>query len=328
MLDGVLSALRADPGLDVLLVGPPEAVEGSPLQDGELAGRVRIRPAREVIGMDEPPARAVRAKRDATVVSAMRAVADGSADAVASAGSTGATMAAAVTVLGRLPGISRPALAAVIPTPDQPVVLLDVGANPGASAELLVQFALAGVSFARVRLGIDAPRVGLLNVGTEPGKGDAVRRAVEPRLEQALLGGTASFVGNVEADAVALGGVADVVVTDGFTGNVLVKGIEATVAAVVAVLAAAPEGQRGTEALRSRLVPMRPEGQGGAVLLGVDGIVVVGHGAAGAAAVAACIRAAADAVRGRLLPRVRDALGRMSVLSKTAAGVAMRGGEV
>jgi glycerol-3-phosphate acyltransferase PlsX len=322
VLDGAAAALRADADLELVLVGPPELIGNSPVHEADLRKRVVCVPAHEVIGMGEQPARAVRAKRDASVVTAMRVLRDEGADAVVSAGSTGATMAAAVTVLGRLPGFSRPALAAVLPAPVAPVVLLDVGANPGASAELLVQFALAGVSFARVRLGLEIPRVGLLNVGTEPGKGDAVRRAVEPRLEQALLGEPATFVGNVEADAVALGGIADVVVTDGFTGNVLIKGIEATIDAILGVV-----GDESTRRSRDLLRPMRPEQQAGAVLLGVDGVVVVGHGASGAAAVEGCIRGAAEAVRGRLLPRVRDVLGRMSVLSKTAAGVAMRGGE-
>lgn len=310
MVDGVALALRSDPGLQVLLVGPPDVA--TPLlasQPSHLTSRITVLPASQHIGMAEQPARAVRAKRDASVVVAMRTLQSGDADAVVSAGSTGATMAAAVTVLGRLAGISRPALAAVLPAPRGPVVLLDVGANPGATSELLVQFALAGIAYARVRLGLEKPRVGLLNVGTEPGKGDAVRRAVEPRLEQALLGAPAVFVGNVEATAVAVGGVADVVVTDGFTGNVLLKGIEGTVQAI-----GAGSG------------PYESESSGGAVLLGVDGVVVVGHGASSAAALAACIRGAADAAAG-LLPRVRDALGGMSSISRTAAGVAMRGGE-
>jgi glycerol-3-phosphate acyltransferase PlsX len=229
-------------------------------------------------------------------------------------------MAAAVTVLGRLAGISRPALAALLPAVHGPVVLLDVGANPGASAELLVQFALAGAAYAQVRLGLEEPRVGLLNVGTESGKGDAVRRAVEPRLEQALLGESARFVGNVEASAVAVGGLADVIVTDGFTGNVLLKGIEGTVSAVSQALLGVPGAA-------DRLQPFATETHGGAVLLGVDGVVVVGHGASTGPAVAACIRAASAAASGRLLPRVRDALGRMSAISRTAAGVAQRGGE-
>jgi glycerol-3-phosphate acyltransferase PlsX len=320
VVEGVAIALRDDAELHILLVGPADvATRLLEPHASDLTSRVTIVPASQLIGMAERPARAVRAKRDASVVVAMRSLRDGHADAVVSAGSTGATMAAAVTALGRLPGISRPALAAVLPAPRGPVVLLDVGANPGATSELLVQFALAGIAYARVRFGMDRPRVGLLNVGTEPGKGDAVRRAVEPRLEQALLGEPAVFVGNVEAQAVAVGGEADVVVTDGFTGNVLLKGIEGTVQAVGAALRAA--GSSTVE-----LEPFDAESHGGAVLLGVDAIVVVGHGASSPAALAACVRGAADAAAG-LLPRVRDALGGMSSISRTAAGVAMRGGE-
>jgi phosphate acyltransferase len=302
----VARALAADPDLEAVLVGPPAVAADVLAAAPQFSARVTVLPAAERVRMDEQPARAVRAKRDATVVVAMRALREGSVDAVVSVGSTGATMAAAVTLLGRLPGISRPALAAVLPAPRSPVVLLDVGANTGATAELLVQFALAGAAFARVRLGLPAPRVGLLNVGSESGKGDAVRRAAGARLEQALRDAQATFVGNVEADAVALGGSADVVVTDGFTGNVLIKGIEATADALAHALAAA-----GDDEACVRLASFRPEAQGGTVLLGVDGVVVVGHGASDAPAVAACIAAAT----------------RMSVISKTAAGVAVRGGE-
>lgn len=302
-----------------MLVGPVEAA--TPLI-GRLSvadrERLTLVPATQHIGMGEQPARAVRAKRDASVAVAARLVATGEADAVVSAGSTGATMTAAVVALGRLPGISRPALAAVMPALRAPLVLLDVGANPGATAELLVQYALVGAVYARVRLGIDEPRVGLLNVGTEAGKGDAVRRAVAPRLEQALLGQPARFLGNVEAQAVALGGVADVVVTDGFTGNVLVKGIEGVLQAVAEQAGPAAENVLGA---------LAADPAGGAILLGVDGVVVVGHGATGAPALAACVTAAAAAVREDLLGRVRDALGDMSSISRTAAGVAMRSSE-
>jgi glycerol-3-phosphate acyltransferase PlsX len=245
--------------------------------------------------MDEEPVRAVRAKPAASIVVATRLVRDGKAAAVVSAGSTGATMAAAIVSLGRLPGISRPPLAAVIPSPNGPVVLLDVGANPAATPDLLVQFAQLGVAYARVRLGLPVPRVGLLNVGTEPGKGDRLRRSAGIRLEQALRDRQASYVGNVEGHAVPLGGVADVVVTDGLTGNILVKGIEGTVHAMG--LNRTPE-------------PFGSASQGGAILLGVDGVVVVGHGASTAPAIAACISHAADVAAHEVLPGVREARGR------------------
>ena len=272
VIDGALLAVARDPSVEVILVGPPEVAEALLAARG---ASLEVVSATESVAMDEDPARAVRAKRDASVRTIHQLVRDGAADAAVSVGSTGAVLTGAVLTLGRL--TTRPALAVVVPTSHGPVVLLDVGASSDCFPELLVAHAIAGSAYAET-LGLAEPRVGLLNVGSEPGKGDELRKAAFALLQQAPV----RFVGNVEGHDVVLGGPADVVVTDGFTGNVLIKGVEVS----------SPRADLPKAAL----------------LLGVDGLSIVGHGAADAGDVAACIAHAADMVRQGLLPRLRTAL--------------------
>jgi phosphate acyltransferase len=310
VVDGALLALDAL-DVEVVLVGPPDVAQAE-LRARGAEGRCAVVAASQVVEMDEDPARAVRSKRDATVRVACRLVRDGDADAVVSVGATGAALAAGLFTLGRLPGVTRPALAAVVPAGTGPLVLLDAGAFPDATPELLAQFALAGAAFAQVRLGLERPRVGLLSIGEEPGKGDALRKAAF----DALAALPVDFVGCVEGGDVPLGGRADVVVTDGFTGNVLAKGLEGAATLltglVVEVLTATPERRAASgpllEALGAATAGMRPDELGGAVLLGVDGVCVVGHGASSPEAVAACVGTADRAVREGLVPRVATAL--------------------
>ena len=268
VVDGALAVHGED--VEVLLVGPTDRALAL-LADRGRAGALRVVDATEAVGMDEDPARALRRKRDATVRVAAALVRDGEADAMVSFGPTGATLAAAVIVLGR--STPRPALAVVIPSRTGPVVLLDAGATSDATVSQLVAHAVLGSTYA-VGLGIAQPRVGLLNVGEEPGKGDRLRKEAFSALEQAPI----RFVGNVEGHDVTLGGKADVVVTDGFTGNVLLKGIEGA------------SRRAGDHDL-----PVS------ALLLGVGGVCVVGHGAASADDVAGCIASAAAAHRAGLL---------------------------
>lgn len=313
VVDGALLALAARHDLALVLVGPPGVPEQ--LLAGRGAERIRCVPATEVVGMDEEPAAAVRAKRDASVRVAARLVRDGAADAMVSVGSTGAALAAAVFTLGRLSGVGRPALAAVIPARRGPLVLLDAGATPDPDARLLAQQALAGAAFAAVRLGLPDPRVGLLSIGSEPGKGDALRKETHALLATLPL----HFVGNVEGRDIPMGGVADVVVTDGFTGNVLVKGLEGVATMLTEVLmeamTATPERREAARVLLPAFAeaaePLSPDALGGAVLLGVDGVVVVGHGASNARAVASCVGVAADAAAGGLVPRTAELIGRL-----------------
>lgn len=311
VVDGALLVCAEQPDVQVLLVGPVEVAERV-LADRGAPRRFELVSATEVIGMDEDPARAVRAKRDATVRVACRLARDGGADAVVSVGSTGAALASGLFAFGRLPGMSRPALAAVVPAPDGHLVLLDAGATTEATPELLAQYALCGAAFAAVRLGIAAPRVGLLSVGAEPGKGDQLRKEAYDALSALPL----DFIGNVEGGDVPQGGRADVVVCDGFTGNVLLKGLEGAASMLSTVLMAAmtstPERRSAAEqllpAVAEATADLTPETLGGAVLLGVDGVVVVGHGASSPRAVASCVRVAAQAVQQGLVPRTRAAL--------------------
>ena len=311
VVDGALLALAEQPGLEVVLVGPVELAQQL-LAERDATGSCELVAASEVIGMDEDPARAVRIKRDATVRVACRLVRDGRAEAAVSIGSTGAALASGLFALGRLPGMSRPALAAVVPARAGHLVLLDAGATTEATPHLLAQFALCGAAFATIRLGLPAPRVGLLSVGEEPGKGDVLRKEAYDALSALPV----DFVGNVEGGDVPQGGKADVVVCDGFTGNVLLKGLEGAAAMLSAVLMEAMTSTPDRRAAAKELLPviaeatadLTPEMLGGAVLLGVDGVVVVGHGASSPRAVASCVRVAVQAVREGLVPRTRELL--------------------
>jgi len=295
VLDGALLAADECPDVSVVLVGPEEVVAACLSERGLSPQRFEVVPATQSVAMDEDPARAVRAKRDATVRVAATLVRDGRADATVSVGSSGAALAAALFALGRLPGVTRPAIAVVVPTPNGPVVLVDAGANPDAGPDLLAQFALTGAAYAAT-LGIEDPRVGLLNIGAEPGKGDELRRAAYDVLAALPI----TFAGNVEGHDAVLGGRADVVVTDGFTGNVLLKAAEAALG-----LGGALDTDRAS----------------GALLLGVNGVAVVGHGGANARAVAACIRLARDAVTTALVPRLTETLTALVQRRRAAAGL-------
>ena len=295
VVDGALLVADERPDVQVLLVGPEEVAAGR-LSARDAAGRFEVINATESVGMAEDPARAVRAKRDATVRVAARLVRDGRADATVSVGSSGAALAAALFTLGRLPGVTRPAVAVVVPTLNGRVVLLDAGANPDAGPDLLAQFALTGAAYA-ISLGIERPRVGLLSIGAEPGKGDEVRKAAHDLIAELPV----DFAGNVEGHDVVLGGRADVVVTDGFTGNVLLKGVEAAL------------GLGGV---------VDPDEHGGAILLGVDGVAVIGHGGAGPRAVAAAVGIAADAVSHGLVPKMTETLNDLVARRRAIAGLA------
>jgi glycerol-3-phosphate acyltransferase PlsX len=284
VVDGALHACGADPDLHLLLVGPSDVANEviSMLAPGDRQ-RVRVSPVGYGVGMAEPPVRARHP--DATVRAAVAALADGQADAMVSAGASGATITAAVLGLGRMPGVRRPVLAATLPGAAGPVVLLDVGASVEFNAAELARNAVLGAAYARVRHGIAEPRVGLLSTGAESGKGDPARRAADVALAAQPLPDGAEYVGQVEGHDVSLGSRADVVVTDGFTGNVLLKGVEG------AYLRAGAQ-------VSVSLVPR------GAVLLGVSGIVVICHGAATGADLASGIALAANLYRTAMVARL------------------------
>jgi glycerol-3-phosphate acyltransferase PlsX len=262
--------------------------------------------------MDEQPAKAIREKRDASVVVAARMVADGEALGMVSAGSTGAALAAAALVIGRLPGVSRPAIAAIFPI-GHPAVVLDVGANLEVSPKHLAEFGVMGSVLAEIHLGVDEPVVGLLNIGEEAGKG----REVEREAHRHLAAMPINFLGNVEGRDLGRG-PADVFVTDGFTGNVLLKSSEGTartVARLVIETLADDDDPRFQEAVGTvlpRLLGLRsrldPEAYGGAHLVGTTGTVVIAHGSSSRLAIANALRVAAAGAAAGLAGRIEAGL--------------------
>jgi glycerol-3-phosphate acyltransferase PlsX len=284
VLEGVIGALVADPLLLVALVGLPEVVHPF----AERHPSVTAVPVSEVIGMDEHPAAAIRAKKDSSIVVGCRLVRDGKADAFFSAGNTGACMAAATLVMGRISGVSRPAIATVIPARGRSVVLLDSGANAEAKAENLVQFAHMGAAYAKVVLGVERPTVGLLSIGEEATKGTPLVQEAHGMMAETVPG----FTGNVEGQDIPEGRV-DVVVTDGFTGNVALKLMEGLarelLGHVKAALASSAASKVAAAVLKPALARLRddldPEAAGGAPLLGVDGVCIIAHGSSGPRAV-------------------------------------------
>jgi glycerol-3-phosphate acyltransferase PlsX len=268
VVDGALAAVR-DFGFGVALVGPSDLVGAEVRRHADAdTSRVRVVPAADVITMDEPPAAALRRKPGASIRVAAEMVARGEAAALFSAGHTGATVMAAYTAFGMLPGVDRPALAATIPRPQCPAILLDVGANVECRPAHLVQFAVMGSVYARLAFGIAAPRVGLLSIGEEASKGNELTKEAHRLLKTSSV----TFIGNVEARDV-YSGKADVIVCDGFTGNVALKISEGLVEVLADFL---------TEEFRRRVDYSE---YGGAPLLGLAGVAVVGHGRSSAKAV-------------------------------------------
>jgi glycerol-3-phosphate acyltransferase PlsX len=322
-----LDGRGAERGIDAIVAGARAAaadgirlrVFGDPAALSELAGveGVEVLDAPDAIGNDDEPVAAVRGRSDASIVRAAADVAEGPSEALASAGPTGATMTAALFALRRMQGVRRPALAVQLVVPGYdgpPSLLLDVGANTEARAGDLVQFAYLGAAFSRAVLGVERPRVALLSVGEEAKKGSA--QVVDAH---ATLAGSEGidFRGNVEGRDL-LADAADVVVTDGFTGNVTLKTIEGTARAVAdAVRAAArsnPLAAAGGLLLRPALGGLRrkldPDATGGAILLGLRGVAVVGHGSSGPDGIANAVRLAARSVEQRALERTGELLER------------------
>ena len=315
-----LDGFGAEQGFDVLAEGARiAAADGIRIRVFGPAARlgldgvegIEVIDAGESIGNEEDPVPAVRAKKEASVVRAAADVAAGDSGALVSHGSTGATMAAATFGLRRLKGVQRPALAVRLPVPGKQVLFLDVGANVEVRAQHLVQFAFLGAAFSSAVLGAERPRVGLLSVGEESGKGRE-----EVAAANALLAATdgIEFIGNVEGGDLP-GGAADVVVTDGFTGNVALKLMEGTAKAVTGAIRESarsnPLAALGGLLMRPALGGLRrelaPDTTGGAILLGLRGIAVVGHGGAGAEGIANAVRLAARCVK-------VDAIGRTAAL--------------
>jgi glycerol-3-phosphate acyltransferase PlsX len=273
--------IAAEQGVRVLLFGPADEIERLP----PLGSSVEVIDAPVSVAKSPDPVRAVRSTPEASIVQAARAVAEDRAQALVCAGGTGAALAAGLFNIKRARGIHRPALALPVPVPGHPVTLLDVGANAQARSEHLVQFAFMGAAFARGVLGVEQPRVGLLSNGEESERGSELVVQAGAELELRLREGDLRWVGNVEGGDV-VGGVADVVVTDGFTGNIalkLMEGVSQTMLGAVRDAAGSSlRGKLGGILLRPSLRGFRdqidPEGQGGAYLLGLRRLAVVPHG--------------------------------------------------
>jgi glycerol-3-phosphate acyltransferase PlsX len=286
IIAGVLSAADGLPRDELLLVGKPESIE--PEVGPDLPANVSLRPSGQAVGMDEEPSATLRANPDASVAVAAGMVRDGEADALFSAGNTGATVAASLLRIGRLEGCRRPAIATVLPF-TSPVLLLDAGATVSCRPQDLLNFAILGGVFARRYFGLEGEaRVGLLNVGEEPGKGNDLAKGAYRLLDESDV----RFVGNVEGRDISRG-VADVLVTDGFTGNVVLKTAEGVAREILGMVRSAMTGdvlsKLAAAILRPRLIGVRdtvdPEEYGGSFLLGVRGSVVIGHGNSQAAGV-------------------------------------------
>lgn len=298
----------AGSGHDVILVGDPDVI--SPIQ-AEFGGDLPVVAATEVIGMGEDPARAIREKPASSIGVAARLVRAGDAEALVSAGSTGATLAAAAAILRRVPGVLRPAVASIFPTPGSHTVVLDSGANPDCKPEHLVQFGIMGTLLAELYLGVDHPRVGLLNIGEEESKGRDLERAAFDLLRSADL----NFIGNVEGRDLA-SDRADVFVTDGFTGNVLLKTTEGAVQFIAEFIQSAVEQLPPEDValvapvlgeVRQRI---DHEEYGGGHLLGVNGVVVIAHGSSSRVAIANAIAMASDGAARDLAAHVAARLAR------------------
>jgi glycerol-3-phosphate acyltransferase PlsX len=307
----VLGASQAatEYGIDISLVGLPSAVQ--PLLDSH--PRLQLVPCSQVITMEEHPAQSVRAKTDSSISVCARMCKEKLADGWISAGNSGAILAAALFIQGRIRGIERPALGSIVPTQNGFAYFLDVGANVDSKPEYLVQFALMGAVYAREMLGRANPRVGLLSNGEEEGKGDELVKETAKRLKGLLEG----FIGNVEPKDI-YAARADVIVADGFVGNVAIKMAEATAEFLFRNLREeipkTMRGKLGGMLIRPGVRQLRRRVDwrefGGAPLLGIDGVAVVAHGRSDARAIKNAIRVTRDAVQNQLVGKIRAEVGK------------------
>jgi glycerol-3-phosphate acyltransferase PlsX len=309
-VEGALWAAR-DYGVEIVLVGQQGVVEGELAKHDWAALSISTVHASEVVGMEEHPAAAVRSKKDASMVVGMKMLKQGQVDAFVSAGNSGGVLASALFYLGRIKGVKRPALSSVFPTRKGRCFMLDLGANTDCRPEYLLQFAIMGSVYAERVLGVANPRVAIVSNGEEEGKGSMLVQETFPLLKASGL----NFVGNAEGKDIPAG-VADVIVTDGFTGNVIVKlsegvstfllgmikeEIKSRPLASVGALLAKP----AFEAVRKQLDYRE---YGGGALLGVDGIVIVGHGRSDSLAIKSAIRMAKQAVEQGALDAIRSGI--------------------
>ncbi|MCL2818516.1 MAG: phosphate acyltransferase PlsX [Actinomycetia bacterium] len=306
VIEGIIAATHADQDLHVIAVGLPDAISAL-----EEVSRVTCVGASQVIAMDEHPAGAIRTKKDSSIMVGCKLVKAGDAQGFFSAGSTGAVMAAATLGIGRLKGVSRPVLATVLPAINKPVILGDIGANADCKPEYLVQFALMMQAYASSVLQVSLPQVRLLNIGSEDTKGSQFAQECFALLSEHVP----QFAGNIEGKEI-LDSQTDVIVTDGFTGNVALKTIEGTSKVVLSQVKSALTANLMSKLFAAPLsgqvkklkAQMDPDQFGGAPLLGVKGVVVIGHGSSGSVAIANGIRVTATAIRNELTNKIAASL--------------------
>ncbi len=300
---------------EIVLIGDEEKIRAELHGEDLAALRISIVHASEVIGMDEHPAEAVRTKKDSSVVVATRLVKEGNCDAVFSAGSTGAAVAAAQLILHRIRGVGRPSIATPMPTPDGVTLMLDSGANVDSKPEHLVQSAVMGSLYAQHVFGIAHPRVGLLNIGEEETKGNEQAKETYPLLQAEP---NIHFCGNAEGRDVPKGNF-DVVICDGFVGNVVLKFAEGLAKTILGLIREEIRSAGLMAKLGALLLmpTLRRFGKrldvreyGGAPLLGVNGCCIIGHGSSDAKSVASAIGVTVDYVNGKVLDQIRDALAK------------------
>ena len=325
MLPVAVDAMGGDNAPDAIVTGAKRAVEergipvvlvGRPEELGD-TGDIEVIPASEVIAMDDDPGSSVRTMKDSSLVRAAEAVRDGVASSMVSAGNTGATMASALLRTGRIKGVSRPAIATAIPGPSgPPTVMLDSGANAECKADWLVQFAQMGTVFARTRFDIATPRVGLLSIGEEAGKGSPLVKEAWGLLDAVDWSAhDAEFIGNVEGRDL-MGDEVDVVVTDGFTGNVALKTLEGCAQNIMGALLEAfdssDEARDAAAQLMPALLPLyqrfSADTYGGAMLLGTKGVCIISHGSSNDEAMVNAISVASEMVNSDLVGRISDAV--------------------
>ncbi len=319
VVQGCVAVAQQMPDVEITLVGDRQRIQAD-LRSTTLPPNLHVRHASQVIEMGESPVYAIRRKKDASIVVCAQMVQEGEADAFFSAGNSGAAMAVAALQIGRIPGIDRPAIAAAIPCKKGRFVLIDAGANVDCDASHLLEFAIMGSVYAEVILNIPNPTVGLLSNGEEEGKGNQVVKVAHKLLHQSGL----PFVGNIEGKDV-FEGKADVVVCDGFVGNVALKIGEGTASFMVSLIEA--EVRRHPllvvplAMLRGVIRRLKQRTDyaeyGGAHLLGVRGVCVIGHGRSHASAIANGVRLTARSVRERVAKRIEDAMLAQTALLST-----------
>lgn len=310
----VLAAKEHD--VAIMLVGQPDKINAELIKYDTIGLDIEIVKADEVIGMCEAPGNAIRRKKNASVVVAADQVAKGNAQGFVAAGSTGAAMAAGLFGLGRLPGISRPAIAVVLPTLDKPVVLLDAGANSECEPENLYQFAIMGSAFSSKIIGVDNPRIGIMNIGGEASKGNSLSQDTY-KLFTSKENCKINFIGNVEGRELFTG-ICDVVVCDGFVGNVTLKVTEGAASMMIKLfknqlhssLLARIGAWIASPALKKLSKKTDYNEYGGALLLGIKGTCVISHGSSKATAIKNAVKVAKESVE-------RDVNGKISSLSES-----------